>query len=100
MQGDACIGFRYALELASRQSTFTPEQLIDKTAELTFYRNNELVQRVHGIVRHFGQKDIGHNFTFYSLTLVLALERLSLRQNSRIFQLKTVPEILSIIMQE
>lgn len=100
VQGDACIGFRYALELASRQSTFTPEQLIDKTAELTFYRNNELVQRVHGIVRHFAQKDIGHHFSYYSLTLVPALERLSLRQNSRIFQLKTVPEILSIILQE
>ncbi|MBF4390710.1 contractile injection system protein, VgrG/Pvc8 family, partial [Vibrio anguillarum] len=38
--------------------------------------------------------------TFYSLTLVPALERLSLRQNSRIFQLKTVPEILSIVLQE
>ncbi|MBY7851084.1 type VI secretion system tip protein VgrG, partial [Vibrio fluvialis] len=38
--------------------------------------------------------------TFYSLTLVPALERLSLRHNSRIFQLNTVPEILSILLQE
>ncbi|EKO3449372.1 type VI secretion system tip protein VgrG, partial [Vibrio fluvialis] len=42
----------------------------------------------------------GHHHTFYSLTLVPALERLSLRHNSRIFQLNTVPEILSILLQE
>ncbi|MBF9003331.1 type VI secretion system Vgr family protein [Vibrio nitrifigilis] len=98
--GEACYGFRYYLNLASRQSDFTPEQLVDKTAELTFYRNGELVQRVNGVVRSFTQGDIGHNYTFYSLTLVPALERLSLRQNSRIFQLKTVPEIISVLLQE
>ncbi|HDL0134752.1 TPA: type VI secretion system tip protein VgrG, partial [Vibrio cholerae] len=32
--------------------------------------------------------------------LVPALERLSLRHNSRIFQKQTVPEILSILLQE
>ncbi|MBY8024546.1 type VI secretion system tip protein VgrG, partial [Vibrio fluvialis] len=59
-----------------------------------------LVQRVNGIVRRFTQGDTGHHHTFYSLTLVPALERLSLRHNSRIFQLNTVPEILSILLQE
>ncbi|MBF4337727.1 contractile injection system protein, VgrG/Pvc8 family, partial [Vibrio anguillarum] len=44
--------------------------------------------------------DTGHSHTHYSLTLVPALERLSLRHNSRIFQLKTVPEILSVLLEE
>ncbi|HDZ9338558.1 TPA: type VI secretion system tip protein VgrG, partial [Vibrio cholerae] len=57
-------------------------------------------QRVHGIVRAFSQGDIGHHHTFYELTLVPALERLSLRHNSRIFQKQTVPEIISILLQE
>ncbi|WP_412498270.1 type VI secretion system Vgr family protein [Vibrio furnissii] len=95
-----CHGFRYELELASRLANLTLEMVVDKVAELTLYRDDVLVQRVNGIVRCFTQGDTGHHHTFYSLTLVPALERLSLRHNSRIFQLKTVPEILSILLQE
>ncbi|ELX7499959.1 type VI secretion system tip protein VgrG, partial [Vibrio fluvialis] len=95
-----CHGFRYELELASRLANLTPEMVVDKVAELTLYRDDVLVQRVNGIVRRFTQGDTGHHHTFYSLTLVPALERLSLRHNSRIFQLNTVPEILSIVLQE
>ncbi|ELE2163376.1 type VI secretion system tip protein VgrG [Vibrio fluvialis] len=100
INGQLCHGFRYELELASRLANLTPEMVVDKVAELTLYRNDVLVQRVNGIVRCFTQGDTGHHHTFYSLTLVPALERLSLRHNSRIFQLNTVPEILSILLQE
>ncbi|ENM5818280.1 type VI secretion system Vgr family protein [Vibrio mimicus] len=95
-----CYGFRYEVQLASRLSNLTAELMVDKRAELKLYRNSQLVQRVHGIVRAFSQGDIGHHHTFYALTLVPALERLSLRHNSRIFQKQTVPEILSVLLQE
>ncbi len=98
--GLRCYGFRYEIKLASRQSGLTALELVDKTAQLEMLRDGLVVQRVHGIVCQFSKGDIGHHHTFYSLTLVPALERLSLRQNSRIFQLKTVPEILSIVLQE
>ncbi|MBL4238251.1 type VI secretion system Vgr family protein [Vibrio fluvialis] len=100
INGQPCHGFRYELELASRLAYLTPDMVVDKVAELTLYRDDILVQRVNGIVRRFTQGDTGHHHTFYSLTLVPALERLSLRHNSRIFQLNTVPEILSILLQE
>ncbi|EKO3980906.1 type VI secretion system tip protein VgrG [Vibrio fluvialis] len=100
INGQLCHGFRYELELASRLANLTLEMVVDKAAELTLYRDDMLVQRVNGIVRRFTQGDTGHHHTFYSLTLVPALERLSLRHNSRIFQLNTVPEILSILLQE
>ncbi|MBY8137711.1 type VI secretion system tip protein VgrG [Vibrio fluvialis] len=100
INGQLCHGFRYELELASRLANLMPEMVVDKVAELTLYRDDMLVQRVNGIVRRFTQGDTGHHHTFYSLTLVPALERLSLRHNSRIFQLNTVPEILSILLQE
>ncbi|EME3968981.1 type VI secretion system tip protein VgrG [Vibrio fluvialis] len=100
INGQPCHGFRYELELASRLANLTPDMVVDKAAELTLYRDDILVQRVNGIVRCFTQGDTGHHHTFYSLTLVPALERLSLRHNSRIFQLNTVPEILSILLQE
>ncbi|MFC3023765.1 type VI secretion system tip protein TssI/VgrG, partial [Vibrio zhugei] len=99
-KGQPCYGFHYRFELASRQSTITPQQVVDRAVDVTVFRNDEVVQRINGIVRQFTQGDIGHRFTYYSLTLVPTLERLSLRQNSRIFQLKTVPDILSTLLQE
>ncbi|TXY00050.1 type VI secretion system Vgr family protein [Vibrio mimicus] len=96
----ACYGFRYNIELASRQPSITAQQVVDKTAQLVMKRNGEPVQFVNGIVRQFSQGDIGHHHTLYSLVLVPALERLSLRHNSRIFQFKTVQDIISQILQE
>jgi type VI secretion system secreted protein VgrG len=98
--GNACSGFRYSIDLASRLTNLTAEQMVDKSALLEVVRNGEIVQRVHGIVRRFSKGDTGHTHTFYSITLVPALERLSLRYNSRIFQQQTVSEIISILLQE
>ncbi len=97
---EPCYGFRYFIELASRNATHKPEDIVDVRAQLSVIRNGHIVQRVHGIVRNFCQGDTGHSHTYYSLTLVPALERLSLRHNSRIFQFKTVPEIISILLKE
>ncbi|SIO96896.1 type VI secretion system Vgr family protein [Vibrio spartinae] len=99
-QGNPVYGFRYQIELASRNSSISAEQLVDTTAVLEVIRDGEVVQQVHGIVRSFSRGDTGHHHTYYALTLVPALERLSLRHNSRIFQHKTVPEILAILLEE
>lgn len=70
------------------------DTIVEKQAELTVLRNSELVQRVHGIVRHFEKGDTGLNYTFYGLTLVPSLERLSMRHNSHIFQKQNAKTIL------
>ncbi|BFM48475.1 type VI secretion system tip protein TssI/VgrG [Marinomonas sp. THO17] len=98
--GSACYGFRYQLSLASRRMDLSAEQIVDQSAEFTFYRDGELVQRVHGIVRAFEKGDTGHNYTFYGLTLVPALERLTLRHNSRIFQKQTPQDIINQLLGE
>ncbi|MCZ4296390.1 type VI secretion system tip protein TssI/VgrG, partial [Vibrio sinaloensis] len=95
-----CYGFCYQITLASRRHDLTADQVVDRQVELRMYRNQVLVQRVHGIARAFTQGDIGHHHTRYALTLVPALERLSLRHNSRIFQHKTTPDIIETLLQE
>ncbi len=99
-QGQLVSGFRYQIELASRRNDLTPLDTVDRNALLEVLRNNEVVQRVHGVVRQFSQGDTGYSHTHYSLTLVPALEFLSLRHNSRIFQQQTVPEIIVTLLQE
>ncbi|MDW6090990.1 type VI secretion system tip protein TssI/VgrG [Vibrio rhizosphaerae] len=93
-------GFRYQIELASRNADLAAKQIVDKTALLEVIQNGEVTQKVHGIVRHFSRGDTGHSHSFYSVTLVPALERLSLRRNSRIFQEKNILDIFKILFQE
>ncbi len=93
-------GFRYDITLVSRDSTITADDVVDEYVTLEVYQNRELVKQVNGIARDFTIKDSGHNHTFYSLTLVPEFERLSLSQNSRIFQGLTVPEIITQVLSE
>ncbi|MEF3021465.1 type VI secretion system tip protein TssI/VgrG [Vibrio mimicus] len=95
-----CYGFRYQIDLASAIPGHTAELFVDKTAHLTIVRDGSIAQQINGVIRQFSKGDTGHRHTFYSLTLVPALERLSLRSNSRIFQEQTVSEIISILLQE
>ncbi|WP_261854744.1 type VI secretion system Vgr family protein [Vibrio spartinae] len=99
-QGQPVYGYRYRIDIASRNSDLSFEQMVDSSALLEVLRDQEVVQKVHGIIRNFSRGDTGHHHTFYSLTLVPSLERLSLRHNSRIFQQLDVPEILSVLFQE
>ncbi len=95
-----CLGFRYDIYLASRKEDLTPEQVVDRLGELHIYQDGELTQRVHGMIRSFTQSNVGHNHTFYQVTLVPTLERLSLRHNSRIFQFKSSVDIVSTLLKE
>ncbi len=52
------------MQLASRVSNLTAEQMVDKRADLKIYRNSQLVQQIHGILRAFSEGDIGHHHTF------------------------------------
>lgn len=78
--------FELALNLASRDGSLDAAELLDREASLTIWQDGEPLRRVHGIISEFGKGDRGHRRTFYSLVLRPALWRLSLRQNSRIFQ--------------
>ncbi|WP_283130138.1 type VI secretion system tip protein VgrG [Enterovibrio norvegicus] len=92
--------YLYKVKLASRQDNVSKDVVVDCNVTLKLWRDGELAQRVHGIVRRFTRGDTGARHTFYMLEIVPALSRLSLRQNSRIFQQQSAPEIISILLQE
>ncbi|MCE8024173.1 type VI secretion system Vgr family protein [Billgrantia aerodenitrificans] len=78
--------FELILNLASRHGDLDAAALLDREACLTIWQDGEPLRRVHGVISEFGRGDRGHRRTFYSLVLRPSLWRLSLRQNSRIFQ--------------
>ncbi|MDX7923865.1 type VI secretion system tip protein TssI/VgrG [Aeromonas media] len=92
--------FRLRLELASPESDVDFGAVLDQPCELLVWYNGELQRRVCGVVSDFAQGDSGFRRTRYQLLVQPALWRLSLRQNSRIFQAQKPDEILSILLQE
>ncbi|PSU81302.1 type VI secretion system tip protein VgrG, partial [Photobacterium kishitanii] len=92
--------FSFTVNLASRNPSLSPTETIDRNATLTVWQQGTLQQQWHGIVRQFVQGDTGHSHTIYQVEFVPPFARLALRQNSRIFQTQTVPEIISILLQE
>ncbi len=92
--------FNLRLELASAQPDLDFGAVLDQPCELLVWYNGELQRRVCGVVSDFAQGDSGFRRTRYQLLVQPALWRLSLRQNSRIFQAQKPDEILSILLQE
>ncbi len=92
--------FEVKLTLLSRLDDLTPESIVDQSGLLSWYQSGELQRQVHGIVSQFSKGDTGHHHTQYHITLVPALSRLKLRQNSRIFQQKSVLSIIATLLIE
>jgi type VI secretion system secreted protein VgrG len=92
--------YEYTLELVSLSDAMRAEQIVDKPVCITILSDGNSQQFIHGIVQAFSVGDTGHHYTKYTLTLVPALRRLTLRHNSRIFQLKTGQEIIETLFKE
>lgn len=87
-------------ELSSRQRQINADDMLNMTGTLKIYQNKKLTRIFSGIVQRFEKGDYTGPETRYYLTLVPAFARLSLRHNSRIFQHKSVTDILEVMLKE
>ena len=92
--------FTFVIQLASRNEAIMPVETVEQSGTLTIWRDGKVQQLINGIVSSFSQGDSGYHHTFYEVTLVPSLVRLSLRQNSRMFQQQTVQDIIQLLLQE
>lgn len=92
--------FRLTVELASCQSGIDFEKVLDQPALLTLWDGATPARHVHGLVSSFTQGATGFRRTRYQAVVEPHLARLALCSNWRIFQEKTVPEILKSLLQE
>lgn len=90
--------FQLKLELISHEHDVDFGQLLDKPALFTISRANRPLRHVHGLISTFNQADSGPHRTRYSAVVEPQLARANLRSNWRIFQQKTVPQILELIL--
>jgi len=91
--------FTLELELASDADDVDFGKLLDKPALFTLWDGDHAVRRVHGLISTLTQGDSGFRRTRYSALVEPQLARARLRSNWRIFQHKTVPQILELMLK-
>ncbi|WP_299492742.1 type VI secretion system tip protein TssI/VgrG [uncultured Shewanella sp.] len=92
--------FEINLTLLSPIHDLNPNDIVDLSGLMQWAVDGDIKRQVHGIVNAFSKGDTGHHHTLYYITLVPALSRLKLRQNSRIFQAQSSVSIISTLLSE
>ncbi|WP_338459148.1 type VI secretion system tip protein TssI/VgrG [Pseudomonas sp. TE3-3-F2023] len=91
--------FQLKLELISFEDEVDFGQLLDKPVLFTIWRGERPLRYVHGLVSSFSQGETGFCRTRYRALVEPVLARAGLRSNWRIFQHKTVPQILELMLK-
>lgn len=86
--------------LASADPAIDFAAVLDQDATLFVWREGELQRSITGMVASFEQGDTGLHQTRYSMAIRPALWRTTLRRNSRIFQQKTIENIITSLLKE
>jgi type VI secretion system secreted protein VgrG len=89
--------YRFDITLACEDPALAFADLVGKPAVLTFKVDDE-PRYAHGIVSRFEQGEEGKKLTLYRATIVPGVWRLQHRRDSRIFQAKSVPDILEAVL--
>lgn len=98
-EGDEAISEPYAIkvELVSERPDLDLENLLHQQAFLAFDTHGN---GIHGQIYRMAQGDSGKRLTRYSLTLVPQLAYLKHRTNQRIFQQRTVAQIIATVLED
>ncbi|MBK4987763.1 type VI secretion system Vgr family protein [Pseudomonas sp. S36] len=91
--------FQLDLKLISFEHDIDFGQLLDKPALFTLWNSERPVRHVHGLISRFSQGESGFYRTYYHALVEPQLARASLRSNWRIFQQKTVPQIIELMLK-
>ncbi|HHJ1300619.1 TPA: contractile injection system protein, VgrG/Pvc8 family, partial [Pseudomonas sp. H2] len=91
--------FTLELTLISFENDIDFGHLLDKPVLFTIWEEGRPVRYVHGLVSRFSQAESGFYRTYYDALVEPQLARAGLRSNWRIFQQKTVPQILELMLQ-
>ncbi|CAI3795577.1 hypothetical protein DBADOPDK_01290 [Pseudomonas sp. MM223] len=91
--------FQLNLELVSYEDNVDFGHVLDKPALFTLWAGTRPLRYVHGVVSTFTQGETGFCRTRYRAVVEPLLARANLRSNWRIFQQKTVVQILETMLK-
>lgn len=90
--------YHFEITLVNRHIRYDITQLLSKPAFLSFTPDNE--NGVHGVIMSVQRGAVGKDYTEFRVILAPRFAHLEKRTNQRIFQHKTVPQIISQILNE
>jgi type VI secretion system secreted protein VgrG len=91
--------YLYHVELLSTDARIAPEDLLRQPVTLVMQTGSS-ERQIHGLVRRFVQLDRNEELTSYRAEVVPWLWFLSLSRDCRVFQNKSVPEIVEAVWRE
>ena len=89
--------YAFEVELVSERADLALEHLLHRQAFLAF---NDQGAGIHGQVFRIARGESGKRLTHYHLTLVPQLAYLALRRNHRIFQQRTLEQIIAQVLKD
>ena len=92
--------FNFQLELVSEKAPVKLESIVGQNVTVSLTQGDGSKRHFNGFVSEFTQNDQDSRFTYYQAELVPWLWFLSHTSDSRIFQNRTIPEILTQIFQD
>ena len=84
-------------EPTDKPKIIDPKQLIGQAATIELTQNDDTLRTLSGIISHFSQGFRDTKFSFYQMQIVPVVWVLTQNSQSRIFQHKTVPDILKAV---
>jgi len=92
--------FRFELHLLSEEKAIKYEDIVGKKVTITIKHGDKKKRYVNGVVSRFVQGKKDERFTHYEAEVVPALWFLTRTADCRIFQNKTVPDIIKEVLNE
>jgi type VI secretion system secreted protein VgrG len=92
--------FRFDLHLLSEEKAIKYEDIVGKKVTITLRHGDKKKRYINGVVSRFVQGKKDDRFTHYEAEVVPALWFLTRTADCRIFQNKTVPDILKEVLNE
>ena len=91
--------YKLELELVTDDVTAEPTELLGRACTLEIERGTRSLRRVHGIVAEVRRGGTGQRQKTAQIEVVPALQALARRSDTRVFQAKTVPQILTEVLE-
>lgn len=92
--------FEYRIEILSKDPALNSADILNKPATFTLVRGEEKPENIYGIVSTFEQFGRSQEYSFYKITLVPHLWRLSLVYQNEVYQHMTIQDIIMSLLSD
>jgi len=93
------IPFLFSVEMCSSKNDIATKDIVGKAVTIQLFRTvGQSPRLIQGVVQNFSKGGTDEQLTYYSMEVVPKLSMLARRKGNRIFQSKTIPDIIKDVL--